>query len=474
MKITRPSTICLRNQINRKLDRSLEKLSSGQRISGAADDAAGLAISEGLKAERRGMIQALRNVQEGLSLLQTVDGGLSSIEDNLQRMRVLAVQAGNGTLTTNDRAKLNDELSQLVNGIDDIAENTTYNGAKVLRTPLYALPTAQQKADIVFVVDNTGSMLSVQEKVRDSLLKMLNKIKALGVADIRAGLLEYRDATFNQMNFPSGKWTNKSSEILQAFNNVIGTNSGSIENTMQALQETLGRYDFRANVGGARQKHVIVVTDEGADDAGLAGAVLTQLQAQEVNVHAVFNFNVGAGTYNLLVENTGGQALDISGASWGEQLGGLFGKAIGQESGFVEGQMPGLRLQVGPNANDVYQLDLHDVRSEKLAVDKLSLASPEQALRALSAIDTAIDQVSRNRADYGGHLNRLREVQNLLTICEVNTAAGESTIGDVDMPGVIMELTRHQMLAEVNRTFSAQAERISRESLLNLLDALKD
>lgn len=469
MRIARPYSVRLRNQVNKKLDRSIEKLVSSRRINTASDDAATLAISEGLKAQKRGAIQAARNVQDGLSLLQTAEGGLGNIEENLQRMRVLAVQGQSSTLASEDRAKLTDELHQLVTGIDDIAENTTFNGMKLLRTSLAPLPVGMQKADIVFVVDNTGSMLSLQADVRDSLLNMLNKIKAQGVSDIRVGLLEYRDTTFNQMNFPSGKWTDKSNEIIQGFNNVIGTNSGNTENTMRALQESLNRYDFRQNAAGTRQRHIIVVTDEGADDAGLMGAVLPQLEGQGISVHAVYNFNRGASEYNELVKKTGGESMDISQSLWKQQVGPLFGNSIGQASAFRESAMPGLLLQVGPDAEDLYQIDLYDVRSSKLGVNSLSLTSPEQAALALGAIDKALTEVSRQRAEYGGHMNSLEHVQNLLTISEVEMAAAESVMVDVDMPCALMELTKQQMLAEVSRTFSAQVQRISRDMMLSLL-----
>ncbi|GAA4718700.1 flagellin Hag [Brevibacillus fulvus] len=112
--------------------KSMEKLSSGLRINRAGDDAAGLAISEKMRAQIRGLDQAARNSQDGISLIQTAEGALSETQDILQRMRELAVQASNGTYTTTDRAKLGAEVQQLQKEINRIASQTEFNTKKLL------------------------------------------------------------------------------------------------------------------------------------------------------------------------------------------------------------------------------------------------------------------------------------------------------------------------------------------------------
>ncbi len=114
------------------LNRSLERLSSGLRINRAADDAAGLAIAEGLRSQVRGTQVAQRNSQDGISLVQTAEGALSESQNILQRMRELAIQAANGTQTDTNRASLNQEVNQLLAQIDAIALQTEFNGIKVL------------------------------------------------------------------------------------------------------------------------------------------------------------------------------------------------------------------------------------------------------------------------------------------------------------------------------------------------------
>lgn len=114
------------------LNDSLEKLSSGLRINRAADDAAGLAIAEGFRSQVRGAQVAQRNVQDGVSLVQTAEGALSETTNILQRIRELAVQSSNGTQSTTNRQALNTEVTQLLQQIDDIALDTEFNGLNVL------------------------------------------------------------------------------------------------------------------------------------------------------------------------------------------------------------------------------------------------------------------------------------------------------------------------------------------------------
>jgi len=118
------------------LNKSLEKLSSGLRINSAADDAAGLAISQKMLGQVNGLNQANRNAQDGISMLQTAEGGLSETQNILQRMRELAVQGANDTLTSTDRQNIADELNQLSSEIDRISSNTDFNTLKLLNGSL--------------------------------------------------------------------------------------------------------------------------------------------------------------------------------------------------------------------------------------------------------------------------------------------------------------------------------------------------
>jgi flagellin len=113
---------------------SMQRLSSGLRVNSAKDDAAGLAISERMQAQVRGMTVAIRNANDGVSLAQTAEGALSKISDSLQRMRELAVQSANATNTTTDRDSLNDEFAELQFEIKRVVDGTKFNGLEVLNS----------------------------------------------------------------------------------------------------------------------------------------------------------------------------------------------------------------------------------------------------------------------------------------------------------------------------------------------------
>ncbi len=130
-----------------KMSKALERLSSGLRINRAADDAAGLSISEGLRSQIRGMRQASRNAQDAISMVQTAEGALNEVHGILQRMRELTVQAGNTTVSTNDRIAIGEEMLTLKSEIDNIASRTTFNGLSLL-TGALSVSTASTITDI--------------------------------------------------------------------------------------------------------------------------------------------------------------------------------------------------------------------------------------------------------------------------------------------------------------------------------------
>jgi flagellin len=127
---------------NRSLSKAMEQLSTGKRINSAADDAAGLAISNRMTTQIRGLNQAVRNANDGISMIQTAEGATKEIGNMLQRMRELAVQGASDTYSADDRAAIGEEYDQLVNEIDRIAGNTEWNGVKILDGSTFSSGTA--------------------------------------------------------------------------------------------------------------------------------------------------------------------------------------------------------------------------------------------------------------------------------------------------------------------------------------------
>ncbi|WP_423189134.1 flagellin [Alkalibacterium sp. f15] len=165
-------------QANTAKSNSLAKLSSGLRINKAGDDAAGLAISEKMKNQISGMTQASRNAQDGISLIQTAEGGLTETHSMLNRMRDLAIQAKNDTNTADDRGAIQKEMDSLTLEVDRIANQTEFNGKKLLKEE-----TANAGSSFVFQIG--------ANKGQDITLKVADMTSAsLGLGTVTAGVLE--------------------------------------------------------------------------------------------------------------------------------------------------------------------------------------------------------------------------------------------------------------------------------------------
>ncbi|MFO7976517.1 MAG: flagellin [Candidatus Hydrogenedentota bacterium] len=166
-----------------QLNRALEQLSSGLRINRARDDAAGLAIAEGFNSVVRGTQVAQRNSQDGVSLVQTAEGALSEGTNILQRMRELAVQSANGTMSTANRASLQSEVTQLVGQIDDIATDTEFNGLRVLSAAQTLTLQAGAQAGQTLTIALSGSKASDLSVNNISISSIDGAVSALSTLD---------------------------------------------------------------------------------------------------------------------------------------------------------------------------------------------------------------------------------------------------------------------------------------------------
>ncbi len=201
---------------NDKMSKSLEKLSSGYRVNRAADDAAGLAVSEKMRAQIRGLNMAVRNAQDGVSLVQTAEGGAQKIQDMLQRMRELAVQASNDTLTDPDRALLQEEFQNLIQEIDRTANSTKFN----------------TKALIDGSVAGTTLTIQVGPGTSTSADHITISLQALDAAALQVDGLNINNVTAAQAAI---------NQLDSAINDVstARANFGALQNRLEAAIETL-------------------------------------------------------------------------------------------------------------------------------------------------------------------------------------------------------------------------------------------
>jgi flagellin len=158
------SAINTRNQLfvtNSAASKSMEKLSSGKRINRAADDAAGLSISEKMRAQIRGLLQAARNAQDGISLIQTAEGALDEVSNMLVRLKELAVQKANGTYNDEDKANLALEMDSLTEEIQNIFTNTKFNGSSVLTTSVTIIISDDGTTALTIEATSTDGIISL-------------------------------------------------------------------------------------------------------------------------------------------------------------------------------------------------------------------------------------------------------------------------------------------------------------------------
>lgn len=459
------------NYTQSQLNNTLNKLSSGYKINQAADDAAGLGISEKMRGQIRGLHRAGENIQNGLLLLQTADGGLGTITDpNLLRMRELAIQAANDTLTNDDRFKIQMEIDAIKEGIDDIVDGTEFNTIKVLRPPA-ELPTATPNGvvDIVLVFDNTGSMSSKQQNFAANIQNLISSIQGKGVSDIRIGILSYYDSNYEKSDFAGDKWTSDISEVIAEINRISATNDGGTENNMTAIEEVVNFYDFREYPNSnTNYKHLIIITDELGDDDYKTQDIAQLLKDQHIMLHGVMDSAPGL---DHVIRETGGQKVQLNGnPNWGADLSKNIGEAIGSSANTPqeEGDMHPLILQVGANAGQHIKLNLYDCRTTTIGIDKVSVITREDAEQALTIIDKALQQISSYRSEYGAFYNRLEYAYNNVQNAEENLIHAESLLRDTDMAQEMSKLKKDQLLLQSSQAMMAQINQMS-QGILTLL-----
>lgn len=457
---------------NKKLKNSYKKISSGKRINKAADDAAGMAISEKMKTKIRGTKQALKNIDDGISLLETANGGLKNMLSYTQKMRELAVEAANGTLTEKDRKKLNKEFQELKQGINNIIDNTEFASSKMklLKPPVIKNQSPDNsksgKVDIVFAVDNTGSMNVIQEEVKNKLTKFIDSIKKSGVNDIRMGLVEYRDDVINEFTFSSNQWTDNTQNIENGLQNLINNNSGSTENLMTTIDYITNNYNFRKNTDKTQVKNIVFVTNEDSDDKSELTNTKSSIQNNDIITHGIYNYTENNTAIEDLINSTNGESIDINDSSWGNKLINNLGKSIGESGSVEDKDMPVLKIQTGPDQGQNLKLELEDMR--KLNLNFLEIKNQDQANKTISKLDNIINKITEVSSKYGAYQNRLIHSKKNMSNYKTNISKANSMIVDTNMAKEVTKITKRKILQNAGQAMIAHTKNVSQ----NLLDLL--
>lgn len=391
------------------LSKNLEKLSSGYKINRAGDDAAGLAISEKMRAQITGLKAANKNVKDGVSLVQTAEGALQEVHDMLNRMDSLATQSANGTYDNEvDRLNLQKEVNALRSEIDRIADSSNFNGKKLLdgsmdghQTTVFKSGTAvasKVQMDLSIAHDKQVSIagtkkdLSFKFELVDNTANNEAKIDGNGAVTIK---LKKGDGTAE---------THSAASIQDL---IAHTDLTAIANTLSA--------DEKADLEQALKE----VTVSGKD-------VSIAKNDADVNATAAPDTN----------RNTGEK----------------------------------LTLQIGDTADrfNKMKVNVGDMHAKALGLADLTIANQDGAADAIQKIKDAINTVSSTRGDLGAIQNRLEHTQNNLSVMTENIQDAESTIRDTDVADEMMAYTKNNILIQSAQAMLAQANQVP-QGVLQLL-----
>ena len=373
--------------------KSTEKLSSGYKINRAADDAAGLSISEKMRKQIRGLTQASANAQDGISAVQTAEGALTEVHDMLQRMNELAVKASNGTMSTDDRNYIQSEIDQLVNEIDRVATTTKFNETYLLKGDA-ASTTSYETATIS--VD--GTALSIANNAAKGTTSV-SWTPAEGDTIVAGG------KTFRVV---ADTTTVGTATKTAGATNSDGTDLGKLAFKKSDIESLMSAVNLAIkNSSTASDKDIKSVTFDGAK-------VHLETFAKKPAKALSFALQVGADSYS-----SNQIKVDINSMS---------AKGLG-----ING------LAIARGAADT-------TTDETL-----------KAREAIDTIQIAIQKVSTQRSTLGAAQNRLEHTINNLDNVVENTTAAESAIRDTDMATEMVKYSNNQILAQAGQSMLAQA-----------------
>ena len=462
--------------------KSTEKLSSGYKINRAADDAAGLSISEKMRKQIRGLTQASSNAQDGISAVQTAEGALNEVQDMLQRMNELAVKAANGTQSEDDRSYIQNEIDQLTTEIDRVAETTKFNETYLLKGDqdnekayTYSYATATGKAA-------TATMSTTASTKGSKITTMTFKTTASADEQNEVAKL-IRDQGINVQysskdSATTGKVVNSATVSLNGTDKYTVTNTtgndysikdakGNEIATFTLENANLGEKDkadaitpgtetFTASKATAGYKDGDTVKYYDKDGNGIPENALSKYFSSTTNAAGNVSSTVKADAplvYDALGNKIDAAVADISAKQ--DLTGALT-----------------LTLHVGADAtsNNQISVNLDAMSAKGLGVNGLKVDGTDDtnAKGSIETIKEAIQKVSTQRSALGAVQNRLEHtISNLDNVVE-NTTSAESQIRDTDMATEMVKYSNNNILAQAGQAMLAQSNQ-SNQGVLSLL-----
>ena len=482
--------------------KSTEKLSSGYRINRAADDAAGLTISEKMRKQIRGLDQASTNAQDGVSSVQTAEGALTEVHSMLQRMNELAVQAANGTNAESDRQAIQDEIDQLTTEIDRVAETTKFNeiyllkGDKGTKTINLEAHDAGLKGTLTNNGDGTatftmdaiktgdkvaigGKTYTIGSKVDD--VKAMIKQPGAGEPDVKVQIGDktfkidnagkVMDAAGNQLYVKTadGQTTaatfSTTAELTTnaTFKDATPADKANTAVTVANLKEYVkGGVTVKVGTESATAMTDVAGAADGVDDNDVT--LITKQKAYELAGKELLAANsIGDTEGHAEVKNGDNSALAFNAGDGSFKINVAQAKVANTLS---------FNLHVGSDADltNKIQVNIDTMNSDFLGIKGLNVKDDNgsAATYAVDAIADAVAKVSSQRSALGAVQNRLEHtIDNLDNVVE-NTTAAESRIRDTDMAEEMVNYSKNNILAQAGQSMLAQANQ-STQGVLSLL-----
>ena len=453
----------LLNRTNNALDKSLEKLSSGRRINHAADDAAGMAISQKMKTQINALNQATRNASDGISVIQTAEGALSEVSTILLRMRELAVQVANGTNTDQDRATISNEIDQLNEEIQRISDTTEFNTKTLLNGNIdNKVYTSNSNLEVISTSDGVsagdygvkitsgasqgkieGEEISYDGGLTGEIIingKTVEVKEEDDINDIYEKLRNVCDTLDISVYYSEDEEGNN--KKLEFITNDFGSEA---EIQLECDDEDL----FKA-LGFESTKYTTRGEDLKVELTNFSDTATVTVTGNKITITDKNNFKMKLEAKSEIMNNVDGNQEEV------EEI---------RISILDAGPM---KLQIGANQEQTMKIRIPKVDPKTLGIDSLNVSNDKGAQKAISILDEGISIVTEIRSKLGAYQNRLdHSITNLGTTSE-NMTEALSRIEDVDMAEEIANYTQKNVLSQAGTAMLSQANERP-QTILSLL-----
>lgn len=437
------------------MEKVSKKLSSGYRINSADDDAAGLSISEKMRAQIKGLNKGSDNIQDGMSLINVADGVLEEVHSMLQRMNELCVQAANDTNTDTDRQALQSEIDELTTEITRVGKQTTFNTMPIL--------------DDAFAKNNTPiTSLVTCDAAESGYLTEAYQINGKWYAAAKLNFSNINAGNISQLN-DKGFSFNCSQSCPEAFDFKFYTD-GTPSSASNLSGSVCHKYviDISQCKTGADVLDTLFkyVTDNPPQNGSSSSSTLVAGAVKVSHSNEMIKDGNSIIIYaNWNAQNTESEAKKVYPRNGIKDSGAIDCTSLVKN---ISNDLNKFKIQCSSNPDDYLTVQTHRVNSETLKIDSLSVTSHNDASTSIKKVSDAIDTVSSYRSELGAYSNRLEHAYNNVKNTSENVQASESAIRDADMADEMVKYSRNNILQQVGNSMLVQANQ-SNQGVLSLL-----